>query len=105
MSGLAIGGEAALESELSMKLLVEYLTGELGSDDDRQTASNVVAAVIAGNSLAPPTRTEEEDKPKRYGQDQPTFSSARLWPSISSSQTCAPQCPCTCCLASKIRHR
>lgn len=76
MSGLAIGGEAALESELSMQLLVEYLTGELGSDDERQSASNVVAAVIAGNSLAPPTRTEEEDKPKRYGQDQPTFSSA-----------------------------
>ena len=32
--------------------------------------------MIAGNSLAAPTRTEEEDKPKRYGQDQPTFSSA-----------------------------
>lgn len=76
MSGLAIGGESALESELSMQLLVEYLTGELGGDLDRNTASNIVAAVIAGNSLAPPTRTEEEDKPKRYGQDQPTFSSA-----------------------------
>lgn len=76
MSGLAIGGEAALESELPMQLLVEYLSGELGSDNDRSSASNIVAAVIAGNSLAPPTRTEEEDKPKRYGQDQPTFSSA-----------------------------
>ena len=76
MSGLAIGGESALESELSMQLLVEYLTGELGSDADRASASRIVAAVIAGNSLAPPTRSEEEDKPKRYGQDQPTFSSA-----------------------------
>ncbi|SNX86449.1 related to HYS2 - DNA-directed DNA polymerase delta, 55 KD subunit [Melanopsichium pennsylvanicum] len=76
MSGLAIGGETALESELSMQLLTEYLTGELGSDTDRNSTSNIVAAVIAGNSLAPPTRTEEEEKPKRYGQDQPTFSSA-----------------------------
>lgn len=76
MSGLAIGGESALESELSLQLLVEYLTGELGDDEDRNSVSHVVAAVIAGNSLAPPARTEEEDKPKRYGQDQPTFSPA-----------------------------
>ncbi|GAC95902.1 potential acid sphingomyelin phosphodiesterase [Pseudozyma hubeiensis SY62] len=76
MSGLAIGGDAALESQLSMQLLVEYLIGELGEQDDRISASNIVAAVIAGNSVAAPTRTEEEDKPKRYGQDQPTFSSA-----------------------------
>ncbi|KIS67108.1 DNA-directed DNA polymerase delta subunit POL31 [Mycosarcoma maydis] len=76
MSGLAIGGEAALESQLSMQLLVEYLTGELGVDADRSNASKIVAAVIAGNSLAPPTRIEEEEKPKRYGQDQPNYSSA-----------------------------
>lgn len=76
MSGLAIGGDSALESELSMQLLVEYLTGELGEDADRVSSSNIVAAVIAGNSLAPPTRSEEQDKPKRYGQDQPTYSSA-----------------------------
>ncbi|CDR99417.1 hypothetical protein [Sporisorium scitamineum] len=75
MSGLAIGGDSALESELSMQLLVEYLTGELGEDADRISSSNIVAAVIAGNSLAPPTRNEE-DKPKRYGQDQPIYSSA-----------------------------
>ncbi|TKY88537.1 hypothetical protein EX895_002525 [Sporisorium graminicola] len=76
MSGLALGGDSALESELSMQLLVEYLTGELGEDADRVSSANIVAAVIAGNSLAPPTRNEEEDKPKRYGQDQPTYSSA-----------------------------
>lgn len=89
MSGLAIGGESALESELSMQLLVEYLTGELGSDSDRSVASNIVAAVIAGNSLAPPTRNEEEEKPKRYGQDQPTFSSA---PTLALDQLLADLC-------------
>lgn len=78
MSGMALGGdgETALESELSMQLLVEYLTGELGSPSDRTSSAQIVAAVIAGNSLSPPTRSEEEEKPKRYGQDQPSFSSA-----------------------------
>ncbi|KAJ1025895.1 hypothetical protein NDA16_002521 [Ustilago loliicola] len=78
MSGLSIGGDSELDSELSLQLLVEYLTGELGSSSDRNSASTIVTAVIAGNSLAPPTRNEEEEssKPKRYGQDQPTFSSA-----------------------------
>lgn len=77
MSGLSIGGNSQLDSELSLQLLVEYLTGELGSEQDRNSASTILAAIIAGNSLAPPTRNEEEEsKPKRYGQDQPTFSSA-----------------------------
>ncbi|SJX65031.1 related to HYS2-DNA-directed DNA polymerase delta, 55 KD subunit [Sporisorium reilianum f. sp. reilianum] len=89
MSGLAIGGDSALESELSMQLLVEYLTGELGEDADRVSSSNIVAAVIAGNSLAPPTRNEDQDKPKRYGQDQPTYSSA---PTLALDQLLADLC-------------
>lgn len=79
ISGLSLGGgESELDSELSLQLLVEYLTGELGSDSDRSSTSSIVAAIIAGNSLAPRMRNEDEEscKPKRYGQDQPTFSSA-----------------------------
>ncbi len=89
MSGMAIGGESALESELAMQLLVEYLTGELGDDADRASSSRVVAAIIAGNSLAPPTRSEDEDRPKRYGQEQPTFSSA---PTLALDQLLSDLC-------------
>ncbi|EPQ26179.1 uncharacterized protein PFL1_06386 [Pseudozyma flocculosa PF-1] len=76
MSGLAIGGDDSLESEVAMQFLTEWLTGELGSGEDREASSKVVAAIIAGNSMAPPVRNEDETKTKRFGQDVPTYSAA-----------------------------
>ncbi|KAN0062183.1 DNA polymerase delta small subunit Cdc1 [Thecaphora frezii] len=76
MSGLCIGGQESLESEMAMQLLTEWLTGELGQDEDRAASAKVVAAVIAGNSMAPPVRNEDETKTRRFGQGVRAYSSA-----------------------------
>lgn len=63
VSGLSIGTESHADAQIQM--LVEYLSGEVGGDDDQALASQITRLIIAGNSLSSITDTEpveEEDK-------------------------------------------
>ncbi|TFK42929.1 DNA polymerase alpha/epsilon subunit B-domain-containing protein [Crucibulum laeve] len=81
ISGLDIG--ALSPSDGQMQMLVEYLTGELGSIDEQISSSQISRLVIAGNSMASlsitgrsePVPNVEDRKSRRYGQDTSTFSS------------------------------
>lgn len=52
VSGLNIGSPST-PSDLRINLLVEYLLGETGDDEDRKNASRISRLVIAGDSFAP----------------------------------------------------
>jgi hypothetical protein len=39
----------AMQPMLEMQLLIDYITGQLGSNDDQATAAAIVRVVIAGN--------------------------------------------------------
>ncbi len=60
LSGLALGGTEA--SELKGALLAEWLTGELGGEEDGEDAVKVTRLILAGNSLAQPREDEGDDK-------------------------------------------
>ena len=100
MSGLSLGGSDGVETETAMQFLTEWITGELGDTPDRKRAASIVATVVAGNALAPPSRSEADSnrpvscavfafplsprlawssdtgKQKRLGQEAPVFSPA-----------------------------
>ncbi|KIK74894.1 hypothetical protein PAXRUDRAFT_835860 [Paxillus rubicundulus Ve08.2h10] len=69
VSGLSIGGDSPADAQIQM--LVEYLSGELGGQDDQTLASQVTRLIIAGNSLSSvfdgENGDEEEKKPKKFG--------------------------------------
>ncbi|KIJ17329.1 hypothetical protein PAXINDRAFT_175820 [Paxillus involutus ATCC 200175] len=69
VSGLSIGAESPADAQIQM--LVEYLSGELGGQDDQTLASQVTRLIIAGNSLSSvpdgENGDEEEKKPKKFG--------------------------------------
>ncbi|THH33896.1 hypothetical protein EUX98_g321 [Antrodiella citrinella] len=76
VSGLEVG--ALSPADAPIELLVEFLTGELGGQQDQASSSRISRIIIAGNSLAPAVSasaaTEEVDrKPRKYGQDHATF--------------------------------
>lgn len=50
VSGLSIGSPSS--PDVSLQMLVEYLTGEEGGIEDQVTAARISRLVIAGNSLA-----------------------------------------------------
>lgn len=60
MSGLQLGG--TVEAELKAAMLAEWLTGELGSEDDGAEAVKVTRLILAGNSLALPSLDEADEK-------------------------------------------
>ncbi|KAF8841170.1 hypothetical protein BDN67DRAFT_1047248 [Paxillus ammoniavirescens] len=69
MSGLSIGAESPADAQIQM--LGEYLSGELGGQDDQTLASQITRLIIAGNSLSSvpdgENGDEEEKKPKKFG--------------------------------------
>ncbi|OCH95642.1 hypothetical protein OBBRIDRAFT_745437 [Obba rivulosa] len=79
VSGLEVGATSPADAQ--MEMLVEYLTGEVGGVHDQAEASRISRLIVAGNSLAPMASLdnavpeETERKPKRYGNDNASFSS------------------------------
>ncbi|KAK0240387.1 DNA polymerase alpha/epsilon subunit B-domain-containing protein [Armillaria nabsnona] len=81
VSGLSIGSPSS--PDVSLQMLVEYLTGEEGGIEDQETAARISRLVIAGNSLAAvvipvkgePTAEGDEKKSRgKYNYDTTTFS-------------------------------
>lgn len=65
VSGLSIGTDSQADAQIQM--LVEYLSGEVGGQDDQALASQITRLIIAGNSLLPVVETDnsiEEDEKK-----------------------------------------
>lgn len=60
----ALSQEAAAATatlaHLRRELLAEWITGEVGSDTDRQEASKIVRLVVAGNAFAPAPQLEQD---------------------------------------------
>ena len=76
MSGLALGGSEA--SELKGALLAEWLTGELGGEEDGEQAVKVTRLILAGNSLAQPREDEGDDKKPVSRPGRSVFRSLRV---------------------------
>ncbi|KAI8079681.1 DNA polymerase alpha/epsilon subunit B-domain-containing protein [Gilbertella persicaria] len=75
LSGLHIGAEDQID--LRTQLLVDFLTGELGSSVDEQSSSKISRVIVAGNSLSKPTKiAEKSTAPKKYGYDASTFNAS-----------------------------
>ncbi|TFK72543.1 hypothetical protein BDN72DRAFT_315682 [Pluteus cervinus] len=80
VSGLNVG--APSPSDAAVHMLVEYLTGEGGTEAERSSAANISRLIIAGNSLSTVTvnskgeleKHGEEQKPRRAQDDTTTFS-------------------------------
>ncbi|GAA93956.1 uncharacterized protein L969DRAFT_44736 [Mixia osmundae IAM 14324] len=75
-SGLNFGDSSA-PADAKRALLSEWLTGELGNEQDRLLATRVSRLIVAGNSMmvAPPKHEEPEArKAKKYGYDAAVFS-------------------------------
>ncbi len=49
MSGLNLG--SSWSDQLSVEMMVDYVTGQLGGPEDQQFCSNIVRVVVAGNSI------------------------------------------------------
>ncbi|KAK9716935.1 DNA polymerase delta small subunit Cdc1 [Basidiobolus ranarum] len=71
ISGLDIGDSKT--SPLSLEMLQEYLTGELGGVEEQSFSSKIVRVIFAGNVLSKIHSTENEKKPKRFGHEQTTY--------------------------------
>ncbi|KAG5458281.1 MAG: DNA polymerase alpha/epsilon subunit B-domain-containing protein [Olpidium bornovanus] len=63
VSCLRLGNGKPLSAET--EILIEYLTGELGSELDREQCSRIVHVVLAGNLLAKPVLVDDDKKPCR----------------------------------------
>lgn len=53
VSGLRVG-DPAKSNPLALELLLDYVTGNLGGDQDQARAANIVRVVVAGGALAEP---------------------------------------------------
>lgn len=65
VSGLSIGTDSQADAQIQM--LVEYLSGEVGGQDDQVFAAQITRLIIAGNSLLSVADVEigvEEDEKK-----------------------------------------
>ncbi|KAK0228301.1 DNA polymerase alpha/epsilon subunit B-domain-containing protein [Armillaria fumosa] len=80
VSGLSIGSPSS--PDVSLQMLVEYLTGEEGGIEDQGSAARISRLVIAGNSLAAvvipvkgePQEGDEKKSRGKYNYDTTTFS-------------------------------
>uniref|UniRef100_A0A060T813 DNA-directed DNA polymerase n=1 Tax=Blastobotrys adeninivorans TaxID=409370 RepID=A0A060T813_BLAAD len=75
VSGLMIG--SAEENQISLELLQEYLSGELGASVDQERASEIARVIIAGNSMAEEQADINPDR-KKYGHGSVKFNAAPL---------------------------
>jgi DNA polymerase delta subunit 2 len=64
LSGLNIGENDG--SDLKTQLLTEFLTGELGSNADQVSSASISRVILAGNSVAKPTKIEDAKGPVSY---------------------------------------
>lgn len=55
---MGLGGKSG-ESLLSMQLLVDMVTGQLGSEGEQCCASQISRVILAGNLLSPNTQTRD----------------------------------------------
>ncbi|KAK0503003.1 DNA polymerase alpha/epsilon subunit B-domain-containing protein [Armillaria luteobubalina] len=72
VSGLSIGSPSS--PDVSLQMLVEYLTGEEGGIEDQGSAARISRLVIAGNSLAAVVIPVKGDERGKYNYDTTTFS-------------------------------
>ncbi|GAA5823430.1 hypothetical protein JCM5353_002145 [Sporobolomyces roseus] len=90
VSGLEMGNSSVV-GDLRSELLVEWLNGELGDQEDVEEAVKVSRLVLVGNSLAQPDLTIVDDtKKKRYGYDSSLYSSK---PTDALDQFLSQLCP------------
>ncbi|GAA5856203.1 hypothetical protein JCM8547_000817 [Rhodosporidiobolus lusitaniae] len=74
-SGLEMGN-ADQVADVRAEMLVEYLLGEAGGDEDQDDAVKVTRLILAGNSLAQPdVSLTDEPKKKTYGYDSSRYTS------------------------------
>ncbi|KAL7273410.1 DNA polymerase delta small subunit Cdc1 [Rhizina undulata] len=75
ISGLSIRGEE--DDSLETHLLVEWLVGELGGEEDSKDAAKISRLILAGNSLAAfaplPSRDDDKKLSKKYGYDAAAY--------------------------------
>lgn len=79
ISGLDISGDDA--ETLRLDLLMEYLLGESGDDNDQEEASQISRLIIAGNSITtispePKEGTGGKTHAKKYGYDAAAYNPA-----------------------------
>ncbi|GAA5972676.1 hypothetical protein JCM11641_002969 [Rhodosporidiobolus odoratus] len=108
-SGLEMGSASDV-ADIRAELLLEWLLGEAGEEEDQADAVKVTRLILAGNSLVQPElSTLEEPKKKTYGYDSSRYTSkptdaldaflAELAPSIpvdimsGESDPCEPTMP------------
>ncbi|CAG8455027.1 14690_t:CDS:10 [Funneliformis caledonium] len=72
ISGMNLDTDGALETRL--QLMLEYLTGGLGSFPEQQNFSSKISRIIiAGNSLAEVKVVPDDKKQKKYGYDNSSY--------------------------------
>jgi len=60
ISGLDFGPDTTMD--MSLELLKEYLTSELGTPEDASWGGRISRVVIVGNSIAPPVDEDEDSE-------------------------------------------
>ncbi|KAJ3161784.1 hypothetical protein HDU86_006555 [Geranomyces michiganensis] len=77
VSGLNVGGGS---DGLHLEMLIDYLTGELGTPKDQERSASIVRLVIAGNSVDKLKQSEDDKKMhrNRYGAETATFNAEPL---------------------------
>ncbi|KAI8921375.1 DNA polymerase alpha/epsilon subunit B-domain-containing protein [Powellomyces hirtus] len=72
VSGLNVGDESY---GLDLELLIDFLTGELGTGKDQHRNAGIVRVIVAGNSVTKPPPVDDEKRParNRYGAETATF--------------------------------
>ncbi|TYJ55337.1 hypothetical protein B9479_003951 [Cryptococcus floricola] len=72
-SGLSVGSQDS-PSDLKAELLVEWLMGEAGGEDDRLAGSRIARLVLVGNSLTTPVKGEDDKKVTKFStSNKPQF--------------------------------
>ncbi|KAI8974388.1 DNA polymerase alpha/epsilon subunit B-domain-containing protein [Pilobolus umbonatus] len=76
LSGLHVGGSDELD--MKTELLVEFLSGELGSSKDQISSACITRVIIGGNSLAKNCKLVDTMAPKKYGYDSASFDASPM---------------------------
>ncbi|CAG8448591.1 2157_t:CDS:10 [Diversispora eburnea] len=71
ISGLNIG--ATNKSVLQLQMMIEYITGEIGSLTEQKFSSKIARIIIAGKSISEAKILEDEKKQIKYGYDSSTY--------------------------------
>ncbi|KAL7411855.1 putative DNA polymerase delta, small subunit [Mrakia frigida] len=91
LSGLDITGAPEQASDMRTTMMVEWLTGELGSDES--LGGKVSRLVLAGNSLSRQLKAPDPKKSKVYGYDSSTYSTHPLTTFSSLFSSLSPLLP------------